>query len=139
MITTLPLASAIAICAAAGVSHTANSAVGTIAASITDLAKVFDPSSCAAAPARPERGDAGVLQAVDEAADQRRLRPHHDQVGGQRARQLGQALVVADGHIVQRGDVPDPGVPGRGVQLAQQRRARQPPRECVLAPAGSNE
>ena len=139
LITTLPSASAIAICAAAGVSHTENPAVGTIAASITDLANVLDPSSCAAAPRGPN--------AAMPASSSRSTRPPTSGASGptttrsaaSELRQLGQALVVGDGHIVQRGDVPDTGVPGRGVQIAQQRRARQPPRECVLAPAGSNE
>ena len=55
-------------------------AVGTPAASITSLANALVPSSRAAAALGPKRAMPGLGERVDEAGDQRRLRPDDRQV-----------------------------------------------------------
>ena len=44
------------------------------------LVKPFEPSSCAASRLGPKTAMPAAREIVDEAGDQRRLRPDHDQV-----------------------------------------------------------
>ena len=62
----------------------------------SSLVKAFEPSSCAAALARPEGLDAGGGKIVDEAGDQRRLRADDDEIDRLRPAEGDDRGVVGD-------------------------------------------
>ena len=103
--------------------------------SSTSFANAFEPSIRAAAALGPEDRDPRVAKPVGDARDERRLRPDHDEVGGQLARQVEQALAVVGPHGMALGERGDAGIAGRRVQRRERRAARQLPRERVLARA----
>ena len=83
---------------------------------------------------RAERRDARLGAAVDEARDQRRLRPDDDEVDPGRGDRRG---VV--GAVERRRLARDPGVPGRAEHLRRLRRAQQRAHDRVLAPAAADD
>ena len=89
--------------------------------------------------ARPEHGDAGVAQLVGDTGDERRLRPDHDEVDLERAREPEQPLQVDRPYRMARADLRDSGVSGRGVKLLELRALGELPRERVLPAARSDE
>ena len=138
MTTTSPSASAIAACAAETVSHTANRAVGTPAASITVFANALDPSSCAAAADGPNT--------ATPAAARRSARPATSGASGPittRSAESSTASRVSPsrsdtGTGCSRASVPMPGLPGAACSSPSKRGARERPRQGVLATAGSD-
>lgn len=87
-------------------------------------------------PGRAEGGDARRLERVDDADDEGRLGPDHDQVDAPIARQRDDRLDVFDPDLREDlGVGPDPGVARRAEQLRRRRRARQCPHDRVLATA----
>ena len=93
----------------------------------------MEPSSRAAAAIGPNAGTpAGA--AVDEARDQRRLRPDDDEVDpgrGDRRRVVGA--------VERRRLARDPGVPGGAEHLRRLRGAQQRAHDRVLAPAAADD
>ena len=85
--------------------------------------------------ARAEGLDAFVAQAVDQAGDQRRFGPDHDEVDGVALGEGNLALDVfgADRHAVRF--LGDPGVAGGAKKSLAQRRGGDLPAQGVLAPA----
>ena len=78
--------------------------------------RAFDP--CRAC-ARPEDGDPAVAQLVGEARNERRLRPDHDEVDPELARERDERGVVVGADGVAVGECRDAGVAGSGVQLSE--------------------
>ena len=109
-------------------------AVGTPAASMTSLAYALEPSSCAASAVGPNADDPRLDAAVDEAGDQRDLRPDDDEVDpgrGDRRRVLG----ARERRRLAR----DPRVPGRAEHLRRLRGAQQRAHDGVLAAAAADD
>ena len=96
--TPFPAASPSAFTTHGGRATASVAAVGTPAASSTSFANAFEPSIRAAAALGPKTAIARVPEPVGDAGDERRLRPDHDEVGGEHARQVEQALAVVGPH-----------------------------------------
>ena len=86
-----------------------------------------------------EARDSRRRQTVRQTGRQRDLRPHHDQISLDLARQGGEALGVVGlqlgPNLAQAGDAR---ITGRGHQARQQRRLRDLPGQGVFASAGSD-
>ena len=115
------------------------SANGTPAARMTSLAKLFDPSICAAAALGPNTATPPRRSWSATPADERCLGADDDEVGVNRPRELEQALaVLGPGRVA----LPDPGdarVPRSGVDLLHRRALRELPGKRVLPPAGADD
>ena len=92
----------------------------------------FEPRGCRG---RAERTDAGRRQSIDEATDQRRLRPDDNEVDRLRAAGVDDGLVVVDVEREARRHLGDAGVAGRGEQATQQRARGERHRHGVFATA----
>ena len=101
--------------------------------------KPLEPSSWAAALRRAERLDAGGGERVDEAGDQRRLRPDHDEVDGVGLAEGDHGGMVGDIQRDALGLPGDPGIARRAPQLVHQRRGRDLPGQRMFAPAGADQ
>ena len=60
-------------------------------------------------------GETNMAKAVGDTCDERRLRPDHDQVGGEYTRQVEQCLAVVGPHGMALGERGDAGVAGGGM------------------------
>ena len=96
---------------------------------LREALRAFDPRRFRAG---AEDGHARVAQLVGDARDERPLGPDHDEIGGERAREVEQAVAVLRADRVAVSERRDPGVAGRRVQLGERRALRDPPRERVL-------
>ena len=131
--TPFPAASPSALTTHGGRATGSAAAAGTPAAASTSFAKLFEPSIRAAAAVGPNVGDAGVAQLVRDARDERRLRSDHREVDLERAVPAEQPLAVVRPNRVARPERGDAGIPGRRVQLLEQRALAQLPGQRVLA------
>ena len=115
------------------------SAIGTPAARMTSLAKLFEPSICAAAALGPKTETPPRRSWSATPADERRLGADHDEVGSERAGELEQAVAVLG---ADRMALPEPGdarVARGGVNLFDRRALRELPGKRVLTPAGADD
>ena len=87
----------------------------------------------------PEDGDAGGGEIVDDAGDERRLRPDHDEVDSLLAAEGDDRRMIGDVERDELGAFRDAGIARRGVELPELRRLRELPGQRMLAPAGADE
>ena len=118
-----------------------HAAVGTPAAAMISLANAFEPSSrAAAAPSARTPRSPARRQRVDEAGDERRLRPDDDEVDvlalGAASTSPSMSSTPTSTSVASLGD---PGVARAREHLGRLRRARQRPDDRVLAPAGADD
>ena len=114
------------------------SAVGTPAAAMTSLAKLFEPSIRAAARPGPKTHSV-VSECVRDARDEGRFRADHRQVHVEAAGEAEQRLGIFGPHRMAVADVAVARISGRGMERCETRRLRQLPRERVLATARPNQ
>ena len=75
-------------------------------------------------------------QLVRHSGDERSLWPDDHEIGGERPCEREQAVAVVRRDRMTRGELGDPGVPRRGMELGQLWRCRKSPRERVLPTTG---
>jgi hypothetical protein len=80
-----------------------------------------------------------MAECVCDARDERRLRPHDDEVDPEEPGEAEEALPVIGRDGVAGRERGDPGVARRRVELGQRGRRREPPGEGVLAAAGPDD
>jgi hypothetical protein len=85
--------------------------------------------------ARPEYGEPAAAQAVGDAADERRLRPDHDQIGVELTGQREQAVGVVGAHRMARPQLGNARIARRCMDLLELGAPAQLPGERVLAAA----
>ena len=88
--------------------------------------------------ARPETGDAGGVQPVDQAGDQGLFGADHDKIDRLVAGQGKQAVEIVGGHRPAVGDARHTGVAGRRQDLADAGRLADFPGQRVFAPAAAD-
>ena len=88
---------------------------------------------------RAEAAHALRGERVRQARDERRLRPHDDEVDGRVARRAGQGGRVVSGRLEHVGVAADARVAGRAQDLGRLRGAQQRADERVLAPARADD
>ena len=137
--TPLPAARPSALTTHGGRATDIDSAVGTPAARITSLAKLFEPSIRAAAALGPKTATPAWRSSSPTPATSGSFRAHDDEVDLERARQVEQAFAVLGAHGMARPVLGDAGVSGRRVQLREPFALRELPGECVLAAAGADD
>ena len=129
-----------AAASSAGAETSRTRAVGTPAATSTSFIHAFEPSRRAAAALGPNARRPARSQRVDDAGDERILGTDDDEIGvelGRRDRRPRPDRSPSTG--THSPIVAMPGLPGRADDLVDVRRARQPPRERVLAPATTDD
>ena len=89
--------------------------------------------------ARPESGDAGGGEIVNQAGDERRLRTDDDELDGVGAAELADRESVADVECDQVGALGNAGVAGRRVKPGEMGRLGDLPGECMFASARPDE
>jgi len=103
------------------------------------LAKAFEPSNLAAPVARPEGGDAGLLERINGPDDQGGLGADDDQADVVGPRSGDDCVDVPGADLVEAGRIGgDPGVAGSAEQLWGLRRAPQRADDRVLATASAD-
>ena len=123
----------------AGLSTVTAVAVGTPAAAITSLAKLFEPSIRAAAALGPEAGDARGAHGVGGAGDQRHLGPDDDQIGAPAEGQLGDRGRLRDVDPALLGERAGAGVARRAAQRGHFGILRQGEDDGVFTSSGADD
>ena len=103
------------------------------------LVKAFEPSSCAAALLGPKALMPAAVQIVDEARDEGRFRPDHDEVDLHHPAEIDHRRMVGHvehhiGAVLRRA-----GIAGGDEKLVAERARREAPGQSMLPSAGTDE
>ena len=88
---------------------------------------------------RPEALDSRRREIIYQTGDQRRFRPDDDEIDRVVRAEADDGSMVGDGERDALGDLRNSAVPGRTIELGQQRAGAQLPGERMLAAAGADE